>query len=147
MTNVTCGRKKLQVSGKGADGALSSVELYDWTSGEWAVIGDLDDARQEHTSTRMGGLKVLVSGGYNEAAKHLDTVEIFDESTNTWTGAASLNIKRRSHTATLLPDGRVMVAGGGILIFSSPAICLRQHSWMIGAATARQTPVSASPWA
>ena len=64
-----------------------------------------------HTATLLPNGKVLVAGGYLEAAS-LASAELYDPATGTWSATGSLATGARNHTATLLPNGKVLVAGG-----------------------------------
>jgi N-acetylneuraminic acid mutarotase len=77
----------------------------------WAVTsGNLNTARQLHTSTLLPNGQVLVAGGYNGG--YLASAELYNPTTGTWTTTGSLNTARHRHTATLLSSGQVLIAGG-----------------------------------
>lgn len=118
----------LVVGGNGADGALSSAEVYNGESweetrplftvpdktGTGVRHGDLNG----HTATRLDGGRcasepaldwcgdILVAGGVAS-----NKVQIYD-SEDGWRPARPMNQARRWATATLLNDGRVLVVGG-----------------------------------
>jgi hypothetical protein len=62
--------------------------------------------------------KVLITGGYNQAAAFLEpgsvlsSAEIYDPVAGTIAAAGNMIEARASHSATLLQDGRVLLAGG-----------------------------------
>ena len=86
----------------------------------WTITGNMVVARTGHTATLLPDGRVLVAGGYDEAARIPDTeptplssAELYDPSTGRWVATASMGTARAFHEATLLPDGRVLVLGGG----------------------------------
>jgi uncharacterized delta-60 repeat protein len=91
---------------------VSSVELFDPSSGIWTLTGSLATARHGHTATLLTNGKVLIVGGSTVGGGFLETSELYDPSTGVWMAAGSMGNPRTSHTATLLADGRVLVAGG-----------------------------------
>jgi hypothetical protein len=74
--------------------------------------------RTRHTATLLSSGKVLITGGYGQAAGFLEpgqilaSAEIYDPIAGTFAPAVNLVQARAGHTATLLPDGRVLLAGG-----------------------------------
>jgi N-acetylneuraminic acid mutarotase len=98
------------------EGALSSAELYDPTTGTWSVTASMHDGRQFHTATLLATGKVLVAGGFNNCdddfCSDVRSAELYDPTTRTWTVTGSMHLPREQHSATLLPDGAVLVAGG-----------------------------------
>jgi N-acetylneuraminic acid mutarotase len=83
----------------------------------WAATGNMIEARDNHTATRLQDGRVLVAGGVgspiNEfSANILASAEIYDPSTRQWTATAAMLEIRAFPTALLLADGRVLVLGG-----------------------------------
>ncbi|MBI3423366.1 MAG: hypothetical protein HY011_10540 [Acidobacteria bacterium] len=108
----------LVVGGTNGNGAQRSAELYDPATRNWTrtdannnSLGNLTDARAEHTATLLTDGRLLVAGGFNGTAA-LSTAELFEPNANRWRRAGDLLTARRLHTATLLPDGTALVAGG-----------------------------------
>lgn len=94
--------------------SLREVELFDPISGAWAIVGNLNEARDGHTTTLLSDGTLLVAGGFDWNIRlFANGAELYDPAAATTMTAASLGTLRSGHTATLLPDGTVLVAGGG----------------------------------
>src|SRR5207244_7079825 len=85
---------------------------YDPTTGTWSLTGNLNVARDVHTSTLLPSGLVLAAGGGGGGIYALSSAELYDWTTGTWTLTGSLNDGRGLHTATLLSNGMVLAAGG-----------------------------------
>ena len=103
----------------GADMGGASVAAYvlHVSTMTWTGVGPMHVARSEHTATLLKDGRVLLAGGYGDAAmifdSHItDTAEIFDPVRRTWTVAASMPDTRDDQAAGLLSSGGVLVIGG-----------------------------------
>jgi hypothetical protein len=77
------------------------------------AVGPLQQARYQHTSTRLQDGRVLfVGGGINTGGAVTATAEVYDPVTQTTSWVAPMQTARRGHTAVLLQDGSVLVLGG-----------------------------------
>jgi uncharacterized repeat protein (TIGR02543 family) len=103
--------KLLVVGGYNGNGATSSAELYDPTTGTWTATGSLLTGRGVHTATLLPNGKIIVVGGSSSGGA-IASAELYDPSTGTWIVTGSLADARANHTATLLPNGKLLVAGG-----------------------------------
>ncbi|NWF74793.1 MAG: fibronectin type III domain-containing protein [Nitrospirae bacterium] len=106
----------LVAGGHGSTGLLTSAELYNPTTGEWAATGALTVARTSHTATLLPtplpNGAVLVAGGHGSTGL-VTSAELYNPTTGEWAATGDLTVVRASHhTATLLSDGTVLVAGG-----------------------------------
>jgi hypothetical protein len=110
----------MAAGGYDTNGPLSSVDLYNPSTGAWTPAAPLTTPRASHTATLLPNGTVLVAGGLNAnplpTLPPLDTVlasaEIYDPVTGNWTTTGSMGQPRQAHSATLLPNGKLMVAGG-----------------------------------
>jgi len=75
---------------------------------QWAPGANMNEARSEHTATRLGDGTILVAGGAGSAS-----AETYDAAVDTWTPTGPMTQPRVAHIAALLIDGRVLAAGGG----------------------------------
>ena len=102
----------LITGGKGASGALVSVELYGNT-GSFSAAPPMDVARSRHISIVLQDGRVLVAGGTTTGGGETNAAEIYSPASNSWsTLSGGMTQARSGHTASLLQDGRVLIAGG-----------------------------------
>src|SRR6185295_5926742 len=103
--------KVLIAGGENSSGASNESEIYDPTTSEFSIAGNLNAARTDHTATLLSDGRVLIAGGRNGAGA-LNTTEIFDPATGAFTSGPTMSVARAGHTATLFADGRILFAGG-----------------------------------
>ncbi|HYM78388.1 MAG TPA: kelch repeat-containing protein [Candidatus Dormibacteraeota bacterium] len=105
--------KVLSIGGADNSGnILSSAELYNSSTGKWALTGSMIEARESFPAVVLKSGKVLVSGGLGTSSIVLAAAELYDPTTGAWTSAGSMSVARVAHTATLLSSGKVLVTGG-----------------------------------
>ena len=109
---------KVLITGGGNGLADSSAEVYDPTGSTFtATIGQMTEARINHTATLLSDSslpnygKVLIVGPSDQ------TAELYDPMTDTFKATGSMNHPRSSPTATLLATsgpnaGKVLIVGG-----------------------------------
>lgn len=100
--------------------SLSAAEIYDPTTGTFALTGRLSNPRAEDTATLLQNGTVLIAGGVNDVPlqpqETFASAELYDPETGTFTTSAqtgSMGTPRSAHAATLLPSGEVLITGGG----------------------------------
>jgi hypothetical protein len=102
---------------------LTSCEIFDPVTGHWAVTGNLNEPRMEHTATllRTGDApgKVMIVGGDFRGGTNLRTVEFFNPAEGRWMRGPDMSTPRSGASQTLLRWDRyeplelkVLVAGG-----------------------------------
>ena len=93
---------------------LASAELYDPTTGTFALTGSLHTARSSQTATVLGNGNVLLAGGQNDGANggYLASAELYNPTTGKFTVTGSLNTPRILHRAHLLASGQVLIVAG-----------------------------------
>jgi len=92
--------------------SLTSSELWDPATGQWAITGDLGAPHAWHTATPLSDGTVLVAGGTFRGTAATASAEIYDPTTGSWTAVGNLLFARSLHTATLLNGDSVLLAGG-----------------------------------
>lgn len=104
---------KVLVAG-GNDGStiLSTAEVFDPSTGNFAAKGSLSIARKESTATLLGNGKVLIAGGLGANGQALTSAELYDPASGTFSLTDAMSIQRAEHTATLLNNGKVLIIGG-----------------------------------
>jgi hypothetical protein len=93
---------------------LTSAEIYDPTSGTFALTGAMTNGRQYHTADLLSDGRVLVAGGGGDytTRSFLASAELYDPTSGTFTPTGTLTEARSNHASALLADGRVLVTGG-----------------------------------
>lgn len=74
------------------------------------MTGNLNNARYNHTATRLLDGSVVVTGGFG--LNDLQSTEVYTLATGQWQMNGALNMPVQRHAAALLQDGEIVVAGG-----------------------------------
>jgi Galactose oxidase, central domain len=97
-------------------GALTSSELWNPTTGQWTLTGNMVNMHAYHTANVLSSGTVLVAGGtslqFPPGPETVSGAEIYDPTSGTWTAVGSLIAARYFDTASLLINDQVLVAGG-----------------------------------
>src|SRR5262249_24997430 len=104
----------LVAGGHNTASGLASAELYDPTSGTWAMTGSMAVTRAYATSSTLASGNVLVVGGCDtwSCSTYRAAAEIYHPATGLWAATGSLGVARAYHGQALLANGKVLVAGG-----------------------------------
>jgi hypothetical protein len=100
-------------------GDVATAELYDPTTGQFALTGRMSTPRENHSATFLspsvvsGGLagNVLVAGGTDVSAAS-DSAEVFNPQTAAFSPVGAMTSARTMQAAVLLGSGKVLIAGG-----------------------------------
>lgn len=90
---------------------FASAEVFEPTTGRFASVGSLADARWLHTATRLGDGTVLVLAGLSDGPEPRRSAELYDPARQRFTIIADLAVPAAVETSTLLDDGRVLLVG------------------------------------
>jgi hypothetical protein len=91
---------------------LTSVEIFDPTTGKWTSAADMRVGRSHFTLTLLTDGEVLAAGGQGQDGRALSSAEVYDPKANVWRLVGSMQLSRAYQTATLLAGGQVLVTGG-----------------------------------
>jgi len=93
---------------------LDTSEVYDPTTGIFAVTGNMTIPRAADTATLLNNGEVLVAGGVTNSTLPdlLNTAELYDPANGTFTLTGTMISAHAGHTATFLNNGMVLIAGG-----------------------------------
>jgi len=85
--------------------AVSHVDIYDQSTGEWSSASNMAAAELDHTATLLGDGKLLIVG--------LISAQTYNPDTDTWTLAGDMSENRGStHAATTLENNTILITGG-----------------------------------
>lgn len=103
-----------------APAAVTHVDMYEPSSGDWSSVSNLNTAESGHTSTLLPDGRVLVVGTVS--------AQIYDPASDSWDTAGEMSITRGApilkgppdaiHKAVLMNDGTVLITGGADLELS-----------------------------
>jgi N-acetylneuraminic acid mutarotase len=108
----------LAIGGSGASSnldPLSSTEIYNPATGQWAITGAMTVPRAGHAALLLSNGKVLVTGGARTTISGTvlhSSADLYEPSTGQWTGTGNFTTARAFHTAVLLATGRPLIVGG-----------------------------------
>ncbi len=115
---VALGSKIYVLGGKGNDGVLNSVEIYDTTTKVWTDGIPMQDVRSGFPAAVVGG-KIVVTGGetyVNGVPKLIKSTEIFDPATGKWSYLADLPTPMHG-IACVTMGGKIYLFGGSLQAF------------------------------
>ncbi len=96
--------------GEGAP-PTDSLEVFDPRTGTFRVVGRLNEARADHSTSLLPDGRVLVAGGTDAGGQALRSTEVVDPSTGAVSQGSTLPRPRSAHVVTDL-GGDPLVVGG-----------------------------------
>ena len=110
---LAAGGRSRVVNSVGNLQSLASAEIYNFTTGTWALTGALANGRYYFQMVLLPNGNVLAAGGApNTLAFATASAEVFSPAMSTWTTTGSLATARIQFQMVLLPTGIVIAAGG-----------------------------------
>jgi hypothetical protein len=109
----------------GDDDALSSMERYDTSSGQWSEVAAMATARSNFTACVITG-EIYVAGGKDNNGHEMSSVEKYSPSSDTWIAVTPLPEGRSRHAAVSV--GSEMYVMGGFVDDSRTASVLKFDS-------------------
>ncbi len=100
--------ENLYVVGGYTGSYLTTLEVYDSTTGAWTTLASMPTARRAPVVGAIDNL-LYVAGGYN--GSYLTTLEIYDPATDTWSTGTPMQYARESAGGGII-NGRLYVIGG-----------------------------------
>lgn len=98
------------------DHTLNSAEIFNPSTGQFSVTGNLTVKRQWHSTTLLDDGRVLITGGFDSRVPiygtYLQSAEIYDPNTGQFTATDDMTVPRIWFGTTKLRNGKVLVAGG-----------------------------------
>ena len=100
------------------DDALDTADLYDPGTNSFTAAPNMNEFREDHTSTALENDTVLICGGEDKSdssdtSSFHNGCEIYDPVANTFTDTVNpMTEHRGSHQAVLLESGSVLIIGG-----------------------------------
>ena len=104
--------RRLYASGGAAapEGAMRTLEIYDFARRRWRRGPDMATAR-EHLAGAVSGGRFYALAGRAAGVGNYDVVEAFDPTTNRWRRVPAMR-EPRGGIAAATVDGRIVVVGG-----------------------------------
>jgi hypothetical protein len=96
--------------GEGRD-PQSSAEVFDPSTGSFAVLAPMTAARAEHSATLLQDGRVLLAGGTGADGRALVSTELFDPATGAFTAGPPLPGARSLHAAVAVGAQLLLVGG------------------------------------
>ncbi len=90
---------------------FDSGEIYDPSSGNFTLVGPMQQPRSTHVAVRLTDGRVLIAGGYGSGSSE-QTAELFDPGTSNFIFAGETAAALSDPMGALLPNGQVLIAGG-----------------------------------
>jgi len=123
--------KVVVFGGNGANGRLSTVEMYDYGINKWMYLEDMPIVKSRHSVVSYDG-RVIVAGGDKKSESQ--KCFLFDMQQNSWHLMPMLNQKRDRPVLKVFEDKSCVIAAGHGLELKSFEVFdkrMRQQGWML----------------
>ena len=103
---------------------ITESELYDPSTGQWKVVGEMTIARSFFTTDLLPtGKAIAVGGRVHTGPDYFDYhaiawADLYDPATRKWSATGTMSISREDHSTSLLSNGQVLMMGGTTVDFN-----------------------------
>ena len=111
---------------------LPRRKVFDPGGDGFLAVGDLQQARADHTATLLPDGQVLIAGGFDASGQALRDSELFDPATNTFGPGPALSASRAAHVAVAVGETVVLVGGTTDSAALATTDVLRAGRWQPG---------------
>ena len=103
---------------------ITESELYDPSTDQWKVVGEMTIARSFFTTDLLPtGKAIAVGGRVHTGPDYFDYhaiawADLYDPATRKWSATGTMSISREDHSTSLLSNGQVLMMGGTTVDFN-----------------------------
>ena len=103
---------------------ITESELYDPSTGQWKVVGEMTIARSFFTTDLLPtGKAIAVGGRVHTGPDYFDYhaiawADLYDPATRKWSATGTMSISCEDHSTSLLSNGQVLMMGGTTVDFN-----------------------------
>ncbi len=111
MASAVLDNKIYVIGGRGPQGYLLTVEIYDPLKDRWRRSRSCNEYRINATACVANG-KIYLFGGYNSRLGYLSSMEVYDPAIDRWESKRPMSVARGFLSSAVVED-KIYVIGGG----------------------------------